>query len=447
MAGGFRLWVMSIDVVVARRRFLVIAAAAAGSALATLTGCVSTPSDGAPPSTEVRPAAFNKLPSDAVRRPAGDPATARRSLAGFGADFLRAVRGTDANTVISPYSLYTVLAMARVGAKGQTAAQLDALLGLGGPDGQGAAITAIDAGVEQARAAAKAAGSPLVVQAANEAWVQDGLPVHQEYLDELARQYGVAAVTADFASDPETIRADINDWVAQRTGGLIPELFGAHRSPSTRNWCWSTRCTSKPPGRFPFNKSGNGEFITARRHPGPGTDDAGPDQVQGTAGAGWVAVTIGYMGSGLQMTLLVPDPGGFDAVVADVDDHLIAQPRCPTANYELTMPPFKITSAPNALEAVKTLGVVDIFVDGVADLSGIAGDPGWLFANAFVHQATITVDENGTEAAAATGLGMMASGAPGAAERVVIDRPYLFWIAETATGAPIFLGAVTNPAA
>jgi serpin B len=158
-----------------------------------------------------------------------------------------------------------------------------------------------------------------------------------------------------------------------------------------------------------------------------------------------VAVTVPYIGDGLRMTLLIPDRGGFDAVLEGLDDSLIAAASTPSTRYELTMPPFQVTSQPNVLDAVKTLGVVDLFAGGTADLSGIAGEPGGLFANAFVHQAKITVDENGTEAAAGTGMAIAAS-APPQADPVVIDRPHLFWIAETVTGAPLFLGVVTNPA-
>jgi len=438
---------MNLDLAIARRRFLLIAAAAAGTSLAMLAGCARPSSDDALPDPGVQPVAFTRLTSDTGRTSAGDPAAARSSLTGFGADFLRAVRGADANTVISPYSLYTVLAMARLGAKGRTASQLDALLGSGGPDPQGAAITAIDAGLEQARGAARAAGSTLVVQAANEAWVQDGLPVHQEYLDELARQYGVSAVTAAFVTEPETIRADINDWVAERTGGLIAELFGEDSITVDTKVVLVNALYLKAEWALPFTRSGNGVFTTVAGSEVQVPMMHAPTQVEGTAGAGWVAVTVPYLGYGLRMTLLVPDPGRFDATLAALDDDLIAAASTSSARYELSMPPFKINSAPNVLEAVKSLGVVDLFVDGGADLSGIAGEPGWLFANAFVHQAKISVDENGTEAAAATGLGIMASGAFAPTERVVVDRPYLFWISETDTGAPLFLGAVTNPAA
>src|SRR4051812_31126642 len=142
------------------------------------------------------------LESAALRTAPGDPAKAQHGLANFGAEFLRRIRAAVTNTVISPYSLYTVLAMARAGAENQTAAQLDAVLGLDEP-AQGAAITTIDAGISRALAEATRVQSAMTIAAANETWVQNGVAVQQEYLDQLARQFGVSAVAADFEGDPE----------------------------------------------------------------------------------------------------------------------------------------------------------------------------------------------------------------------------------------------------
>lgn len=93
-----------------------------------------------------------------------------------------------------------------------------------------------------------------------------------------------------------------------------------------------------------------------------------------------------------------------------------------------------------------SLGIEDIFAG--ADLSGIAGAPGQLVATAFVHQAVVKVNEKGTEAAAATAMGISESSVPAPPPlHLVVDRPFLFWISETATGAPLFLGVVTDPSA
>ena len=384
------------------------------------------------------------LESAALRTAPGDPDQARRALAGFGAEFLRRSGADAANTVISPYSLYTVLAMARAGAKNQTGAQLDAALGLDGP-AQGAAITAIDAGISAALDSAKRMQSEITIAAANETWVQDGLPVQQEYLDQLAREFGVSAVAADFERDPEGIRSAINSWVSDRTNELIPELFPQGAITQDSRVVLVNALYLKASWARPFFPSTPGTFSLLDGSTAQTPMMTAPGQVRGTSADGWSAVTVSYSGNSLTMTLLVPDRGTFETVVATLDANLIEAASATGQQFELTMPPFKITSTPDAKRVIAQLGVVDLFSDGVADLSGIAGGPGWLFAGSFVHQATISVDENGTEAAAATGMGMMASGAPAPAPELVIDRPFLFWISETSTGCAAVPGRRHQP--
>ena len=111
------------------------------------------------------------------------------------------------------------------------------------------------------------------------------------------------------------------------------------------------------------------------------------------------------------------------------------------------MPGFEIHSTPDVMTAIKAMGVTDLFDPNAVDLSGIAGDKGDLVATSFVHQAVVLVDENGTEAAAATGLGISATGMPQLDGEIVVDKPFLFWIHDTVTGAPVFLGIVGDPTA
>ncbi|MET0967240.1 MAG: serpin family protein [Nakamurella sp.] len=386
-----------------------------------------------------------RLESAALRTSAGDPKQAQQALAGFGADFLRLTEAATANTVISPYSLYTVLAMARAGAMNDTAAQLDAALRLDG-SAQGPAITAIDSGINQVREAAKWGSSQLVIEAANETWVQNGLEIQQKYLDQLAREFGVSAVSADFLGNPEGMRAEINNWVSDRTNALIPELFPEGSITGDSQLVLVNALYLKAAWGSPFHSSAPTAFHLLDGGTVQTPMMAAPLQVGGATGDGWSAATIHYDPSSLSMTVLIPESDNFGTVLTALDAELIGQASATNVPFELTMPPFKITSAPDAKQVVEQLGVVDVFRGGTADLSGIAGDPGWLFASSFVHQATISVDENGTEAAAATGMGMAGAAAPAPATELVVDRPFLFWISEALTGSPLFLGTVTNPA-
>lgn len=426
----------------ARRRFLLVAA---GAAVAGLTGCGS----GARSTDPVESTAGGppvRLVSDVDRTAPGDPAVARAALTGFGAAFLAQVTGAQpsSNAAISPYSLFTVLAMARAGAKGETGQQIDAALGVGA-EAQGRAVAAVDAAVADALdRASQIRGGTVTVQAANETWVEKGFPVRQEYLDQLAREFGVAARSADFSGDPEGMRAAINAWVAERTNDLIPELFGEGSIRSNTVLVLVNALYLKASWAFPFSPRQDGTFTT-----GDGRAltvpmmSALPAPVSGVRGPGWTAVSLPYTGSGLAMTVLLPD-GGLDAVLGDlpgiVDAVATSEPA--DTRFDVSLPVFSVRSRPDAAEVAEKLGITDLFRQ--ADLSGIADGP--LLVDAFVHECVVKVDEDGTEAAAATGMAM-ASSAPAQPTPLVVDRPFVFWIADTTTSAPLFLGVITDPSA
>ncbi len=356
----------------------------------------------------------------------------------------RVYDATSPNTALSPYSLATVLAMARAGAKGNTGGQLDTALELTGVDAQGAAITAIDGAMAAAVTTATERKSEMIIEAANQTWVQTGFDVHQEYLDELARQFGVAAVAADFAADPEAARQAINAWVAERTRTLIPELFGPGSIDASTVLVLVNALYLKAAWAAPFSPNPNTTpFTTAAGSAKPVTLMRAPSPVPGHQGKGWMSAYAGYVGQGLAMTLLLPDD--LDATLAQLDADLMAEANATSGQYTLQMPGFEIHSTPDVMTAIKAMGVTDLFDPNAVDLSGIAGNKGDLVATSFVHQAVVLVDENGTEAAAATGLGISATGMPQLDGEIVVDKPFLFWIHDTVTGAPVFLGIVGDP--
>lgn len=384
-----------------------------------------------------------RLVSGATRTPPGDRGSAAAALGEFGTDILREVHVATPNTIISPYSLYAVLAMARAGAKAATATQLDTLLRLVGPQAQGAALAAIDDEVAAELASAQSQQRPVIIRAANEAWLERELDVHQEYVDQLARQFGVSVVAADFAHQPEQVRGNINRWVSDRTNDLIPELFEPDSVDPFTLLVLVNAMYFKAPWQVPFDPAERGIFTTGDGNPVSVPMMTSPGPLYGAAGPDWKAVSLPYGAGGIRLTLLVPEPGSYSAVLAGLGPDLMTAAGQSEVTYILTMPPFALSSRFELQKALEALGITDLFTAGKADLSGIAGDPGSLFATVLAHQATISVDENGTEAAAATGMGM-AGGVPPPPTSLVVDRPFLFWIA-TASGAPLFLGVVTDP--
>lgn len=425
----------------ARRRFLLIAA---GAAAAGLTGCGSRTSSMSTPVATPAGGTVAQPISVAASDSAPDAGSAARAaLTGFGVDFLRTAMDVDpaAATGISPYSLFAVLAMVRAGAAGQTAEQIDVALKAAGSQAQGAIVTAVDVGMAAALdAAASARADPIVLQAANQTWVDRGLQVHQSYLDALARDFGSTAQVADFAGDPEGTRQAINTWVADRTNDLIPELFPHDSIDSSTRMVLVNALYLKAQWMNAFSPRRNGAFTTAdgRQLTVPVMTTEEP--VPGLRGTGWAAATLPYVGSGLGMTVVMPD-AGIDSALDDLSAIVEAVATGSEATRtEVTLPVFSLRSKPDAKVIAQQLGITDLF--GAADLSGISDTA--LYADAFVHQCVVKIDEKGTEAAAATGISMLES-ATIAGDQLVVDRPFLFWIADSTTGAPLFLGVVNEP--
>jgi serpin B len=162
-------------------------------------------------------------------------------------------------------------------------------------------------------------------------------------------------------------------------------------------------------------------------------------------GSGWQAVTLPYDG-GLTFTAILPDnlatfESSFNAAtLASINSSL-------TSTYvALTMPKFTIPGATFSLvDALQTLGTTALFTPGVANLSGISTDQPPLYVSDVLHQAYISVDEKGTEAAAATAVifnvgGTVVSQPPPQPVILTLDKPFVFFIRDTATGAILFLG-------
>ena len=158
-------------------------------------------------------------------------------------------------------------------------------------------------------------------------------------------------------------------------------------------------------------------------------------------GAGWQAADLPYIGDA-SMTVVMPDPGTFSSFERSLDAKELTRIFAGMTQSDLTiaMPKLQLKDSINLIPALQALGMTDAF--GNADFSGIT-NPSQLHISQVVHQATVTIDETGTEAAAATGISM--TDAAESPHTVTLDHPYLFFIRDTKTGAILFMGRVTDP--
>lgn len=375
-----------------------------------------------------------------------DPATAGATVARLAADLFHRSRSAAGNIALSPYSIFAALAMVRAGALGRTAEQLTGVLG----SESAGVVTAVDAAIEQVRTPETEWNEPLVAEAANGLWVQHGLQVRRDHLQALASGFGGGMFTVDFTG--ATAVRQINEWVSMRTRGLIPDLLQPGQVPADSlavlvnalylSAPWAQKFSARP-DPLPFRTLA-GEVLQAKklgllcRYPY-------------LAGEGWQAINIPYLDPGLVMTILMPDPGEFGRVADALTPEQLLEIQRGTriGPINLQLPAFSVSSGFELSELLVGMGVTDLFDERLADLTGVAGQRGDLVIGAVVHRAVVEIDENGTTAAAATAVVMRAGSAydphPPVPLDFVVDRPFLFLIADTATGAPLFLGQVTDP--
>jgi serpin B len=164
------------------------------------------------------------------------------------------------------------------------------------------------------------------------------------------------------------------------------------------------------------------------------------------SGEGWQAIDLPYTGDELSLLVVVPDAGRFAEVEGLVTAGLIDVVRygMTQATVDLSLPKFEMRNQLSLVEALRALGIEAAFDPETADFAGISTEE-QLYVTDVIHEAFIAVDEAGTEAAAATAVIIGTTSMPIDVIALDIDRPFLFFLQDRATGAILFLGRVVNP--
>jgi serpin B len=364
---------------------------------------------------------------------------------GFGLDLARRGLGLEkGNSAISPLSIATALTMTSAGARGDTASEMNRMLGIANPATIHESMNMLDQSLAADQVTPKTDDERSIELAtANRAFVQNDLPLEQPFLNTLASQYGSDVGLVDFLRDQEAARTTINGWVSDRTKAHIPELIAKGAITEDTRLALVNALYLKANWAVPFAPAVPGTFNTP----------TGAVQVsmmggihrgQIAAGDGWRAVDLPYVGDQLSMTIVLPDEGKFDAVVAQLDAATIALMRSATEGpmADLKMPKFDISKNTALDDQLKAMGM-NVAFSGEADFSGMTTKEG-LQIQTVIHRATVTVDENGTVATAATAVLMFPASMPQTTP-FVVDRPFLFFVSDHATNAVLFVGQVIDP--
>jgi serpin B len=429
-----------------------------------------------------------ELASAAEQRPAPVIADARDGATAvnrFGLDLYRELLADPTgNLVISPASVALALTMARAGAQGATASELDGLFGTSGWNDLGDAMASLQqllASRDTAWTDWDGTAHALALRIANAAFAQHGWAIRHDYLQRIDRALGAGLGLVDYARDPEAARQAINAWVARQTVGRIPELLNPGAVSEATRLVLVNAVYLKAQWEVEFQQGATQDraftLSDGTREQVPTMALWGGQAVPYASGKGWQATELRYLGADgstpLAMTLILPgdlnrfQQGLTSSILATIVAKLDAQRddlrvltdsgsagdiSCPVYGYQvhLFMPRFGIDSRMELQAVLKAMGMVTAGDPSAADFSGIT-DPSSVFISRVIHQANIDVDELGTEAAAATAIGMDTTGGCGQPqpERTVtlrLDQPFLFALRDVQTGAVLFLGRVVNPA-
>lgn len=409
---------------------------AAGLTLATVAACGG-------------PAMPTLIAGDVARQwPAADTPTGdvSRSVTALGYRLTGSAFPAGQNSVVSPLSIAYAFAMARAGAGGETAAQMDRVLGFPAT-GLHEAFNLITRQIVTAdvppprRTGPREPGPPVVCVGAG-LFPQRGMPIGRPFLTTLAAQYGAGVYPVDFAGG--TADDTINQWVRRQTAGRIKQAFDA-LPPSTAlvlantiylraDWAGLT-FAEDPVTTQPFTRAGGDTVGVPMMH--------GAIQMRYAVGDGWQAVEVPFAGGTLAMRILLPAPGRAPGPLLAPETMAKVASTLRTGYVGVSLPRWDFGADLDLVTALKAMGLTLPFAPA-ADFGGIS--PG-LFIGQAVHRANITVDEWGTEAAAITGLAFATAAEPPPPIQVRVDHPFAFAVMHAGTGIPLFMGQVMDPSA
>ncbi len=383
----------------------------------------------------------------ALREPQADPRPYGKADTALGLDVLGAWCRQDpgANLVMSPSSLASGLGMAYLGARGGTARTMADVLHLPAAGGQ-----PLDAGLQSRSAALRGLGGKgVTLNASDQLWADPGLPARRTYLNAVATGYDAGLAKAPLMSDPEKARQEINRAIDTATRGHIPDLLPPG-SLHDIGWMLTDALYLNAPWATPFdpNDTSPDTFTTATgAHVTAQFMMNGP--YRAVSADGWTAVWLPYRGGKLAMEALLPPAGPAGcalpaaAALESMTSRLAAgQPGL--LSRSVVFPKVNLATQESLKPVLAGLGMGAAFSSS-ADFTGLSKQACCI---GLVEQAaTLDIGEKGTVATAATAVGVEAAAGRLLPPQVSFNRPYLLMVTAPATGEPLFMARVTNPAA
>ena len=361
---------------------------------------------------------------------------------------LREERGNAGNLFFSPESISTAFAMAYAGARGQTEAEMRVVFHFDLPPGRlHPAMGALLHGMN-------APNPNYELRVADALWAEQDASFLPSYTNLMKSDYGAGFRRVDFKTSAEAVRATINQWVEHQTNDKIQNLIGPGvLTPLTRlvltnaiyfkgTWLTPFKAAATEDEDFHLTDTQTAKTAMMHRTGGYLYYDGGSFQ----------ELELPYAGDNLAMVVFLPkQTTGLATFEQGLNPTALQESIAglrPAAKVILTLPRFKMTQQFELSGTLAAMGMPQAF-SSTADFSGMTGKPEFSISAA-IHKAFIDVNEQGTEAAAATAIGMTAAAmrAPVQEPPPIIfraDHPFLFLIRDTHSGAILFMGRVEDP--
>ena len=359
---------------------------------------------------------------------------------------------SDNNLFFSPFSISLALSMAYGGARGITKDEMKTTMHFDTPEpGLYESFNALDLKISSPGASEVGTGrTPFELHLVNDIFGQIDLVFLDEYLNLLSEYYGANVKTLDFKNDPEGARSVINNYISDETReriyDLVPEgvINADTRIVLTNavyfNAGWATPFEESNTFSQPFTSLDGAQSNVPTMHQ--------IEMMGHMTGDGFDAVSLAYNGGQVSMVLMLPEAGAFTefenglsaAFLQTVFDGLEEK------DVDLSLPSFEFDYGLSLTENLMALGMEAPFDMNTADFSGMNG-VGELYIKDVVHKAFVKVDEEGTEAAAATAVILdTLSGEFGMEAPVVVrfDRPFFFVIRDNLTNTILFAGRIVK---
>ena len=352
-----------------------------------------------------------------------------------------------ANTFFSPYSISVASSMLFAGAAGQTKIEMMTALDFS-TDGEAfhQARNSVALALDARNLSATEDQNAQTLRVVNDLWLAPSFRPLPSFLDTLSAYYGASAFLAPFQTDPEAARLAINDKVARDTEGLIEDLLPQNSVNDAAMVLtnalyfkarWAYEFTQAMTADAPFAAQSGQSVQVPLMHAQLMTGQVVSDD--------YTAIAVPYDRNQLELVAIMPASGTFDAFVRSLDAATVTRiaGELTSATVDLSFPKLTIEAEVPLKERLIALGMRSAFEEGSADFSALT-DASVVVSDAF-HRATISIDEEGTVAAAATAIVVTPTSLPSEIIPIVLDHPFVFFIRDVETNALLFVGHYANP--